>query len=271
MAINAGKNFVSGALNGKFNASCFAAGTMIETADGDRTIEEIQIGDLVLSANPETGEIAYKPVVNTYVHVTDTVLYLTIDEEIIETTEDHPFWVEGQGWTSAKLLQPGDVVWLKDGSTQCIDDIEIVELPEGEYVAVYNFEVADFHTYFVSDFDVLVHNNCKDIEEVWPKEKSYERAKNKALDKLGDLGADSKPVYGRLKTSYGYNKIIGRQSADDKRRWRLDWDETKGPHINVEDFSKGKKSKAIKIAIPFEGNKKAYRSYIKQLNKGNKR
>ena len=88
MAINAGKNFVSGALNGKFNASCFTAGTMIETADGDRTIEEIQIGDLVLSANPETGEIAYKPVVNTYVHVTDTVLYLTIDEEIIETTED---------------------------------------------------------------------------------------------------------------------------------------------------------------------------------------
>ena len=40
MAINAGKNFVSGALNGKFNASCFAAGTMIETADGDRPIEE---------------------------------------------------------------------------------------------------------------------------------------------------------------------------------------------------------------------------------------
>lgn len=91
------------------------------------------------------------------------------------------------------------------------------------------------------------------------------------MDKLGDLGVDSKPVYGRLKTIYGYNKIIGRQSADGKRRWRLDWEETKGPHINVEDFSKGKKSKAIKIAIPFEGNKKAYRSYIKQLNKGNKR
>ena len=58
-------------------------------------------------------------------------------------------------------MQPGDVVWLKDGSTQCVDDIEIVELPEGEYVAVYNFEVADFHTYFVSDYDVLVHNKCK--------------------------------------------------------------------------------------------------------------
>ena len=58
------------------------------------------------------------------------------------------------------------MVWLKDGSTQCVDDIEIVELPEGEYVAVYNFEVADFHTYFVSDYDVLVHNKCKhDIDQ----------------------------------------------------------------------------------------------------------
>ena len=50
---------------------------------------------------------------------------------------------------------------MKDGSTQCVDDIEIVELPEGEHVAVYNFEVADFRTYFVSDYDVLVHNQCK--------------------------------------------------------------------------------------------------------------
>lgn len=47
IAANAGKNFISGTLNGAFNASCFAAGTMIETADGDRPIEEIQIGDLI--------------------------------------------------------------------------------------------------------------------------------------------------------------------------------------------------------------------------------
>ena len=219
MAINAGKNFVSGALNGKFNASCFAAGTMIETADGDHTIEEIQIGDLVLSANPETGEIAYKPVVNTYVHVTDTVLYLTIDEEIIETTEDHPFWVEGQGWTSAKLLQPGDVVRLKDGSTQCVDDIEIVELPEGEYVAVYNFEVADFHTYFVSDYDVLVHNKCKhDIDqyskfnaksEVGDGIEGHELIQNAWLKKHGYITRRGSGIS-------RYNPSIGLTEADHK-------------------------------------------------------
>ena len=78
------------------------------------------------------------------------------------------------------------MVWLKDGSTQCVDDIEIVELPEGEYVAVYNFEVADFHTYFVSDYDVLVHNDCKDdaIKEIDPRKINYsQRTINSSLHK----------------------------------------------------------------------------------------
>lgn len=35
--------------------------------------------------------------------------------------------------------------------------LEILETP----VTVYNFEVEDFHTYYVSDTNVLVHNMCK--------------------------------------------------------------------------------------------------------------
>ena len=240
MAINAGKNFVSGALNGKFNASCFAAGTMIETADGDRPIEEIQIGDLVLSANPETGEIAYKPVVNTYVHVTDTVLYLTIDEEIIETTEDHPFWVEGQGWTSAKLLQPGDVVWLKDGSTQCVDDIEIVELPEGEYVAVYNFEVADFHTYFVGENGIFVHNGCG-IEEVSTNNISNESASKGKRWQVGD------PI--DAPTASGKNP---KWSTVRQRYWKNEAYNNSG-NYSASDLARMKKGKAPSVQYPENG------------------
>ena len=43
MAINAGKNFVSEALNCKFNASCFAAGTMIERYTSDMTDSQWEI------------------------------------------------------------------------------------------------------------------------------------------------------------------------------------------------------------------------------------
>ena len=33
----------------------------------------------------------------------------------------------------------------------------------------YNFEVEDFHTYFVSDSNVLVHNSCNEVEAVAEK------------------------------------------------------------------------------------------------------
>lgn len=36
-------------------------------------------------------------------------------------------------------------------------DVDRVEKREGKF-EVYNFKVEDFHTYFVSDFVVLVHN-----------------------------------------------------------------------------------------------------------------
>lgn len=104
-------------------------------------------------------------------------------------------------------------------------------------------------------------------EVVLPKVKSYEQARNKAFDIIGDLGYDSKPLYGRLKSSKGNRKIIGRQSANEKLRWRLDYDTNKGTHIDIEDFRGGKGSKSTKIAIPFDGDKKTFQSLLKHLNK----
>ncbi len=96
--------------------------------------------------------------------------------------------------------------------------------------------------------------------------KSYEQARNLALD-IADLGADSKPYYGRLKSSVGDGQIVGRQSADGKIRWRLDYDPNKGTHINVEDFSSGKGINAKKYVIPFEGDESTYKSLLKHLNR----
>ena len=48
----------------------------------------------------------------------------------------------------------------------------------------------------------------------------------------------------------------------------LDWDETKGVHFNIEDYSKGKGSNAIKIAIPINISRKQYEKIIDLYNKG---
>jgi hypothetical protein len=55
-------------------------------------------------------------------------------------------------------LLSGDKVLLASGEESEIDSIESEILDEP--VKVYNFEVEDFHTYFVGESAVLVHNNC---------------------------------------------------------------------------------------------------------------
>ncbi|MCM3181297.1 hypothetical protein M3606_26335, partial [Cytobacillus horneckiae] len=50
-------------------------------------------------------------------------------------------------------------------------------------------------------------------EQVLDKVETYEQARNKALDLLGDLGPNSKPYTGTLPSSAGYGKVVGRQSA----------------------------------------------------------
>lgn len=147
----------------KATCNCFVAGTEIETKDGERPIEDIQIGDQVLSKNAETGEQAYKKVTALYRNEKEITYKLTVNHEIIETTDNHPFWVEGKGWVVAVDLQVGDQLKQSNGHTLTIDQIEIVK--HDQKVKVYNFTVADFHTYFVSDLDIWVHNiDCFDLD-----------------------------------------------------------------------------------------------------------
>ena len=63
-----------------------------------------------------------------------------------------------KGWVSAIQLRAGDILVSLNGSLVVLEKIqhEILEAP----VTVYNFEVEDFHTYFVSDSVILVHNEC---------------------------------------------------------------------------------------------------------------
>ena len=89
---------------------------------------------------------------------------------------------------------------LSDGSYGTIDSIGIEALLEPE--VTYNFEVADYHTYYVGECNVLVHNMCgkkgvdasKDETAVIGKMKdlnSYELKPNeyKVADLLPDLGS----------------------------------------------------------------------------------
>ena len=108
----------------------------------------------------EAGEKELKRVIDVIVTMTDQLVYVTTENgEEIHTTENHPFYVEGKGWCAAAQLEPGDVLRTQDGETEIVEGVQIENLDEA--VKVYNLEIEDSHTYYVSADEVLVHNGCE--------------------------------------------------------------------------------------------------------------
>lgn len=156
--------------------------------------EDIRPGDWVLSRDEQTGEQAYKPVLKTFVTRPDRlyhVRYRTADglESELVSTGEHPFYVAGRedsistretvrgfnsvaggtrnaalveaiGFVAAKELRAGDELRLTDGQPAHIISVGIEDAAPGETFTTYNFEVADFHSYFVGTAGVWVHNRA---------------------------------------------------------------------------------------------------------------
>ena len=81
---------------------------------------------------------------------------MTIGGEAIRVTPNHPFWVEGRGWTPAEELSAQSQLDDEDGHGLQLSNA--VSLSHS--TTVFNIEVEDFHTYFVGHSHAWVHNAC---------------------------------------------------------------------------------------------------------------
>jgi hypothetical protein len=136
------------------SGSCFPAGTPVVTEFGPKPIEELKLGDRVLSQDVDTGELAFKPVFGTTLRPAVPLLKLVTAHGDIVATGGHPFWVNGAGWLKARELQPGMRFHAVAGSSELLA-VENAERSE----KAHNLVVADFHTYFVGEGRVLCHDN----------------------------------------------------------------------------------------------------------------
>ncbi|MDX1958303.1 MAG: polymorphic toxin-type HINT domain-containing protein [Leptospiraceae bacterium] len=116
-------------------------------------MEEIKVGDKVLSWDETSGKKSFKKVVNTFVRQTDMIYRLKVGKDILETTWNHPFYVKGRGFVQAKDLKVGDMLTNSSDEIVSLEEITIEDRDE----TVYNFEVEDNHTYYVGESGVLVH------------------------------------------------------------------------------------------------------------------
>jgi len=118
----------------------------VNTKDGLKPIEQLKVGDQVLSLEGEK-ELRYNKVLFTYQGVQSS--YYVINGTI-RVTGSHPFFVNGR-WPRAEDIKPGDKLLNKDLKPVVVKSIVRVDKP----VRVYNFEVARVHNFFVQG--VLVH------------------------------------------------------------------------------------------------------------------
>lgn len=175
--------------------SCFIAGTLISLQNQFKNIENIQIGDIVLSYNEKIHQNEYSVVLQTMIHDTTEEIYdLYIEDEILSVTGIHRFYIKRKHdieWIMASELNVGDYVLFADGNWHVISNINI----KIQTTTVYNFEVSDNHNYYVGRNQILAHNKgggsgggskAKTIQSKEKKEhkKDYYEKVNSQLDKL---------------------------------------------------------------------------------------
>ncbi|MDR2637500.1 MAG: HINT domain-containing protein, partial [Zoogloeaceae bacterium] len=143
--------------------------TLVHTKAGLKPIEEIQVGDWVLtypdSMDPPhfdslDHERLYRQVTKTFVHedqAFSTVQVFDITNSIVETlrvTANHPVWERSRGWTPISHLGAGNGLKNTD-----FRDLLVGTIQHGAGKArVYNLEVDWFHTYFVGELGIWAHN-----------------------------------------------------------------------------------------------------------------
>lgn len=131
---------------------CFAKGTLVRTVVGPRPIEELQVGDRVLTSDVTSGALEVRPVVAVRHNPPSLTLRLTLGSESVVATPIHRFWKSGVGWAMARDLKPGDAVRAIGGL------VRMVATEPDTVQPVYNLEVADGRSYFVGERGVLVHD-----------------------------------------------------------------------------------------------------------------
>jgi tetratricopeptide (TPR) repeat protein len=134
--------------------TCFASGTLVRTPDGSCPIEQIHVGDLVLSQDVATGALDYNPVLVVHHNKPSKTLRTTLTNgESLVSSVYHRFWRSGGGWALARELKPGDKLRTLGGQ------VRIASIEPGSVVPVYNLDVARKHSFFVGQDCTLVHDN----------------------------------------------------------------------------------------------------------------
>ena len=153
------------------NRFCFVAGTQITMGDGSfKNIEEVQIGDEVITLNEETKLNEVKKVIDTKSPTHNDLVKYTLSNGVeVTATFDHPFYVNKMELAShapnltneryelgatVRKIETGDFVYMIPNDNEVtIEKIEPQPLVDTQ---TYIFTVEDNHNFYANG--ILTHN-----------------------------------------------------------------------------------------------------------------
>jgi hypothetical protein len=154
--------------NSGSDSCCFVKGTKISMFDNTiKNIEDVKVGDIVITYNEETKEKEPGEVKNTISPLrSDIIEYKLSNDVIIKSTSCHPYFVVDKGWSSfnpelTKNMYDFDVSKIEENDKLLdINDNELFVSKITELmckkVNTYNLQILGNHTYYANG--VLVHN-----------------------------------------------------------------------------------------------------------------
>ena len=129
---------------------CILRGAEVHTPSGHVLIQDLRVGDQVLSLSSE-GTVETSRIIKVRQHVTASYFEIRLTNRmVLRATGVHPVRVESR-WISAKDLVVGDLVTTIHGQFE-IDSIRVID----DTIAVYDLSVEPHQNFFASG--VLVHN-----------------------------------------------------------------------------------------------------------------
>ncbi|MFF4291529.1 RHS repeat-associated core domain-containing protein, partial [Streptomyces sp. NPDC001633] len=186
----------------KSDCHSFLPGTQVELADGKRkNIEDVALGDTVVTTDPKTGKKLTRKVVGTIVTENDkefvdlTVTTPDGDSSLVATVT-HPFWVANEHrFVDAGDLKPGMMLQTPEGKTYPVKNLRLFT----ERQRTHDLTIDDVHAYYVlaGATPILVHNCGEEAGEHvyrgidWGHSKYDDALEGRAVPRGGDADAAS--------------------------------------------------------------------------------